>query len=100
MGAQLPGARELASQVGVNYHTVGKAYQELESQGLIERQRGGPYRVANPGSGDLARAELRQRLESLVGEIRLHGIPAAEASLWWTEALNQEPIPPSSRRST
>ena len=40
---QLPSVRALAREVGVNPHTVAKAYQQLEQQGII-------YTVSGRGS--------------------------------------------------
>ena len=39
-GSQLPTVREMAVQVGVNYNTVSKVYQNLEREGLIVSRRG------------------------------------------------------------
>lgn len=41
-GERLPSVRALASDIGVNLHTVNKAYQQLKQDGflLIHRQRG------------------------------------------------------------
>ncbi len=99
--SELPGARELAAQVRVNYHTVGKAYSELESQGLLERRRGGPYRVVAIPPGTLARQELIRNLDALAQETVRQGIPTAEALRYWEEALSRAspgrstPTPPS-----
>ncbi len=38
--AKLPAARDLADQLGVNIHTVLKAYQMLRNEGLVELRRG------------------------------------------------------------
>lgn len=41
-GERLPSVRSLAADIGVNLHTVNKAYQELKQKGFIlsHRQRG------------------------------------------------------------
>lgn len=39
-GEQLPSARDLAAELRVNFHTVRKAYGELEGEGLLEFRRG------------------------------------------------------------
>jgi len=40
VGEQLPTVRELASQLGINYNTVNKVYQDLERDGYIVTKRG------------------------------------------------------------
>ncbi|WP_243663304.1 GntR family transcriptional regulator [Rhodothermus marinus] len=44
-GASLPSTRELARQLGISFHTVRKAYQQLEAEGLIHSQSGRRYLV-------------------------------------------------------
>ena len=39
-GEQLPSARDLAAQLQVNFHTVRKAFGELQAEGLLEFHRG------------------------------------------------------------
>jgi GntR family transcriptional regulator len=39
-GERLPSARDLAADLKVNFHTVRKAYGDLERQGLVRSDRG------------------------------------------------------------
>lgn len=61
-GEMLPSVRAFAAEQGANPLTVAKAYQQFQSDGLVEVQRGvGMYVV--PGAADkLRRAEREQFL--------------------------------------
>ena len=39
-GTILPSIRALGNELGVNLHTVNKAYKELQREGFVEIQRG------------------------------------------------------------
>jgi GntR family transcriptional regulator len=69
-GAELPSIRDLALQHAINPMTVSKAYSLLEGEGLLERRRGRPMRVAaeNRETAPLAARvrELDQHLDNLV----------------------------------
>lgn len=45
VNAPLPSTRKLAEQVGISFHTVRKAYQALQDEGLVDAQVGRGYRV-------------------------------------------------------
>jgi GntR family transcriptional regulator len=45
-GAELPSVRDMAQEHTVHPMTISKAYSLLEAEGLLERQRGKPMRVA------------------------------------------------------
>lgn len=52
-GDILPTVRELAAQLGVNYNTIHKVYQNLEADGLICSSRGKRSFVADVNSNAL-----------------------------------------------
>ncbi|MDP2314265.1 MAG: GntR family transcriptional regulator [Pseudomonadota bacterium] len=62
-GGEAPSLRTLAAELRVNYHTVARAYHELEADGTIVRQRGGAYVVG--AVGDLGWRLIRQDVEAL-----------------------------------
>lgn len=66
-GTELPSVRELAELHTVNPMTISKAYALLEAEGLLERQRGKPMRVA---SRRRSQAPLTHRLQQLEPAVR------------------------------
>jgi GntR family transcriptional regulator len=58
-GTELPSVRELALEHSVNPMTISRAYALLEQEGVLERQRGKPMRVA---AGQRQQAPLAKRL--------------------------------------
>lgn len=47
VGDKLPATRKLAEQLGISFHTVRKAYQQLESEGLVEARQGSGYVITD-----------------------------------------------------
>ena len=56
----------------MNVHTVAKAYQLLEREGLLHRQRGEAFRVAE--TGQLALELLRREVQDLVARAEALGV--------------------------
>ena len=76
-GDQLPGIRTLAEQLVVSPNTVAKAYSELEHDGLLEVRHGsGAFVSLNRRRKSLADhvSQARQRVGSLIGELRDDGL--------------------------
>ncbi|GHI00810.1 GntR family transcriptional regulator [Neobacillus kokaensis] len=70
-GEALPSVRSLASDLGINLHTVNKAYQQLKQEGfiLIHRQKGvviNPDGVAK--ADDIYWTDLTAKLRPLIAE--------------------------------
>jgi GntR family transcriptional regulator len=61
-GTELPSIRDLAVKHAINPMTVSKVYARLESEGVLERNRGKPMTVA---AQRRPQASLAARLETL-----------------------------------
>ncbi len=78
-GDRLPSAREVASSLGVNLHTVLRAYQDLRDEGLVDMRRGRGA-VLTEAAGPLA--DLHEEIVELARSGRSLGLsPDALASL-------------------
>lgn len=77
----MPSTRVLAEQVGVSFHTVRKAYQQLEEEGLLEARVGSGFRVRE--RVPLGKSERIERGASVVQEAlhRLIGLGLQEAEI-------------------
>jgi GntR family transcriptional regulator len=73
-GDRLPSGRELADALGINLHTVLRAYQELRDDGVLELRRG---RGAVVRQGADATAPLLPAVSALVADARRRGVGAA-----------------------
>jgi GntR family transcriptional regulator len=75
-GERLPPARDLASALEVNMHTVLRAYGELRDEGLIELRRG---RGAVIRAGvDAERVRLRELAREFVAAAHRLGLGSAD----------------------
>lgn len=75
-GDALPSAKQLAESLGVNMHTVLRAYAALREEGLIVVQRGRGARVRR--DADPGRSDLRARIRALVAEADRLGMSREE----------------------
>lgn len=69
-GDSLPSVRELAMQHAVNPMTISKAYSLLETEGLLERQRGKGMTVATSAALESKALRLK-RLERQLDQLLL-----------------------------
>jgi GntR family transcriptional regulator len=81
VGDALPGVRELAEGLGVNLHTVHKAYQRLRDEGVIELRLGRRARIARrdrPAGKRIVREKVVRRLEDAASDAAILGVSAEE----------------------
>lgn len=76
-GERLPSVRALASDIGINLHTVNKAYQQLKQDGFLQihRQRGVVIDPDGPPKADtMYRKHLQETLFPLLAEAHLRKV--------------------------
>lgn len=90
-GDAVPSLREAAGELRINVHTVGKAWKALEREGVLVRERGGPYRVGevSEAAEDLLRADVQALLERAVS-LGLEDRDALDLLLQAMEARRRE----------
>lgn len=77
-GQRLPSTRQLALDLGVNFHTVNKAYDRLRQQGFIRLNRKtGAVVVRDRNSTPEAAfvQDWQARVRPLLAEALAHGLP-------------------------
>jgi len=70
-GEPLPSVRNLASDLGINLHTVNKAYQQLKQEGYVQinRKQGVVIQTAAmPPADEKYRQKLGEQLRPLLAE--------------------------------
>ena len=69
-GESLPSVRSLSSDLGINMHTVNKAYAILKQDGFVEihRQKGVVIQHELPVADPAYRASLEEKLRPLISE--------------------------------
>jgi DNA-binding transcriptional regulator YhcF (GntR family) len=81
-GSTLPSLRQLAVDLGVNFHTVNKSYDLLRQEGLVRLTRkSGAVVHRDPGSGPADPAytqEWAARLRTLLAEAAVQGMGPGE----------------------
>jgi GntR family transcriptional regulator len=81
-GSGLPSTRQLAVDLGVNFHTVNKSYDLLRREGLLRISRKSGAVVQRDASSGPPSQDWTQdwagRLETLLAEAAAQGMPAEE----------------------
>jgi GntR family transcriptional regulator len=72
-GDRLPPLRQLAGDLGLAVGTVGRAYRELETAGLVRSRRGGGTRVTGDARPSTAE-QLRHHATAYVRQAVLLGV--------------------------
>jgi GntR family transcriptional regulator len=83
-GTRLPAARDVAEALGVNLHTVLRAYQDVRDEGLIDLRRGRGA-VMTSAARDVQR--LRDAIEAAAAIARELGVSPTTTLALVKEAL-------------
>jgi GntR family transcriptional regulator len=91
-GESLPATRQLAADLGINMHTVNKAYDLLRREGLIRLgRRTGAVVIRDVGSGPPGgevTGEWEARARTLLAEAVAKGLPDADIQRRCTAILD------------
>jgi GntR family transcriptional regulator len=78
-GDAVPSVRQVAADYQINHLTVGKAYQELVDEGLLEKRRGlGMFVTAGARSALTSNEQerfLRDEVPAFADRVRVLGLP-------------------------
>ena len=77
-GESLPSVRQLADTIGINMHTVNKAYSLLRQEGFIQLDRRRGAVVCVDANALLAREEARESLMVSLAKAKCKGISRQE----------------------
>ena len=95
-GTQLPSVRSLALELGANPNTIQKAYQELESRGIIRSAAGrGSFVAGREAAQGILRAQAESSLREAAQKAVLAGLTREEAARLIDEAWKGEGKPGS-----
>lgn len=80
VGSGLPSTRQLAVDLGINFHTVNKAYDQLRQEGLLRiGRKAGAVVQRDAGSGPPRPGwedDWSARLRTMLAEAAAQGLPA------------------------
>lgn len=91
-GESLPSVRQLANTVGVNMHTVNKAYSVLKQEGFIQLDRRHGAVIALDIDKMKALEDMRQQLMILLAEGRCKNISREEVHNLVDEIFEEYPL--------
>ncbi len=81
-GEAVPSVRQVASDYQINHLTVGKAYQELVDEGLLEKRRGLGMFVTSGARHALTNNEqerfLQEEVPAFAERVRILGLTMSE----------------------
>lgn len=75
-GEELPSVRRLAEDIGINLHTVNKAYNILKEEGylIVDRRKGTLVKETFNPIEEIYRENLKNELEYIIGDSKNKGM--------------------------
>ncbi len=92
-GSQLPSVRSLAMELSINPNTIQRAYNELESKGIVNSLPGrGSFIVASPTVlFSIKKQSIQSELAAIIRQAKLLGIEKNELIDFCTRIFDQQP---------
>lgn len=80
LNESLPSVRVLAEEIGINLHTVNKAYNLLKDEGYIniDRRKGAVVNILPQNINENTQNEIKEEIELLVAKSYLKGMNKEE----------------------
>lgn len=85
----LPSVRSLAADLGINMHTVNKAYHELEKKEIVRIIPKSGAVVNSPSMDDSKRSRVKQFMRPIIAEALAVGLSEMDINLLTTELINK-----------
>ena len=90
-GEQLMSVRSLATKLGLNVNTVVRAFNELESMGIIESVPGKGFYVTHSGeASDALREKAREELKNALQTAKKRGLELEDTIKIASEIFSRE----------
>jgi len=79
-GEVLPSVRQLASDIGINMHTVNKSYSLLKSEGyiVVDRRKGATILPIRTSTDPMFKEEMTEDLTTLIASSICKGLKEGE----------------------
>ena len=79
-GEQLPSIRQMAEDLGVNLHTINKAYNQLKADGIltVDRRKGALVNVLTGPATLQQKDEIRKKLKPILARAICFGLSKNE----------------------
>lgn len=79
-GETLPSVRQLASDIGVNLHTVNKAYKMLEEDGIIvmDRRFGSKIVDKTKDISEIQKRKVKEELDFIIALVKVKNIEKSD----------------------
>ena len=84
-GDSLPSVRSLAADLGINMHTVNKAYRELDTKGIVRIIPKSGAVVNSPSKDQASHARIKQLIRPAIAEALVIGLSEKEIEEMVTE---------------
>lgn len=85
IGEMLPSVRSLAGDLGVNMHTVNKAYNLLVDEEILVKSQRGYALNPDKHQSDELKEQIKVKLEGLLVDIYIHDLSVQEVKEWTEE---------------